>query len=99
MECDRHNFFYFLLFLPPLTTQKIKIKKGPGDIIILHNCIINNNDKIKRKVLFVSKIQCEQMIYLILPLNRNKIEINATIIASQNYNTQYVDINMNTIII
>ena len=37
---------HFLPFQPPLTIQKIKIlklKKTPGDIIILHICTINGN--------------------------------------------------------
>ena len=48
-EWDRQNFLSFwAIFCPfsPLTTQKIKIlklKKTPGDIIILHICTINDN--------------------------------------------------------
>ena len=41
---------HFLPFCLPLTTQKIKIlkkiKKTPGDIIILHMCILNDNNMI-----------------------------------------------------
>ena len=46
---DRQNFLSFwAIFCPlsPLTTQKVKIlklKKTPGDIIILHICTINDN--------------------------------------------------------
>ena len=48
IRCDRQKFFSFwAIFCPcPLTTQKIKIlklKKTPGDIIILHICTINDN--------------------------------------------------------
>ena len=49
MERDRQNFFIILdYFLPfhPLTTQKTKIKKmkkNPGDIVILHRCAISDN--------------------------------------------------------
>ena len=52
MECDRQNFFSFWTIFcpftpPPLITWKIKIlkkwKKTPGDNIILHKCIINDN--------------------------------------------------------
>ena len=48
-EWDRQNFLSFwAIFCPfsPLTTWKIKIlklKKTPGDIIILHICTINDN--------------------------------------------------------
>ena len=48
-EWDRQNFLSFwAIFCPfsPLTTRKIKIlklKKTPGDIIILHICTINDN--------------------------------------------------------
>ena len=41
------GLFFGLLPPPPLTTQKIKIKKKmkkvPGDIIIIHMCHINDN--------------------------------------------------------
>ena len=58
MECNRQNFLSFWTIFcpfnpsppppsPPLTTQKIqnfeKMKKLPGDIIILHRCTINHN--------------------------------------------------------
>ena len=50
MECNWQNFLSFwTIFCPltPLTTQKIKIlkkmKKFPGDIIILHRCNVNDN--------------------------------------------------------
>ena len=48
-RCDRQKLLSFwTIFCPfsPLTTQKIKIlnlEKIPGDIIILHICIINDN--------------------------------------------------------
>ena len=44
---------------------------------------------------FVNEIQFLQMIYLILPLNRNKLNNNS--ISKLRYN--YFDINMNTTII
>ena len=41
------HFGPFFAFLPPLTTQQIKIlkknEKPPGDIITLHMCTINDN--------------------------------------------------------
>ena len=49
MECDRQKFLsvWAIVFpFSPLTTRKIKIfklKKAPGDIIILHRCTINEN--------------------------------------------------------
>ena len=50
IEHDRQNFLSFWTIFctfTPLTTQKIKIlkkmKKPPGDIIILHKCTINYN--------------------------------------------------------
>ena len=52
MMCNRHNFLSFLdcfllFYSSPLTNQKIKIlkkmKKLPGDIIILQRCTINDN--------------------------------------------------------
>ena len=49
IRCDRQKFLSFwAIFCPfsPLTTQKIKIlklKKTPGDIIILQICTINDN--------------------------------------------------------
>ena len=49
MECDRQNFLSFwTVFCPftPLTMRKSKfwkMKKPPGDIIILHICTINDN--------------------------------------------------------
>ena len=48
-EWDRQNFLSFwAIFCPfrPLTTRKLKIlklKKTPGDIIVLHICTINDN--------------------------------------------------------
>ena len=53
MECNRQNFLSFwttFCSFTPLTTQKNqnfeKIKKLPGDIIILHRCNTNNNHMI-----------------------------------------------------
>ena len=49
IRCNREKFLSFwAIFCPfsPLTTQKIKIlklKKTPGDIIILHICTTNDN--------------------------------------------------------
>ena len=50
MVPDRQNFLSFLTIFctfTPLKTQKIKslnkLKKTPGDIIILHRCSINEN--------------------------------------------------------
>ena len=50
MEYDRQKFLSFRTFFwpfMPLTTWKIKIlkkmKKTPGDIIILHKCTVNDN--------------------------------------------------------
>ena len=49
IRCDRQKFLSsWAIFCPfsPLATQKIKIlklKKAPGDIIILHICTINDN--------------------------------------------------------
>ena len=49
LRCDRQKVLSFwVIFCPfsPLTTQKIKIlklKKAPGDIIILHICTIHDN--------------------------------------------------------
>ena len=45
MNCDRHNFLSFwtiFSLFTPLTTEK-EMKKTPGDIIILHICVINDN--------------------------------------------------------
>ena len=57
LECDGQKFLSFWTifcpFTPPLTTQKIKIlkkmKKMPGDIIILHKCTINDNHMVYDK--------------------------------------------------
>ena len=54
MVCDRCNcyFSFWAIFCPftPLTPQKIKIlkkwKKTPGDIIILHKCTKNYDEKV-----------------------------------------------------
>ena len=50
MECNRQNFFvildHFLPFYPPNNPKNQnfeKMKKPPGDIIILHRCTINDN--------------------------------------------------------
>ena len=49
IKCDRQKFLSFWNIFCPFTplTQKIKIlkkwKKKPGDITILHQCIINDN--------------------------------------------------------
>ena len=46
-ECDWQIFFHFGPHFDLLTTQKNqnfeKIKKMPGDVIILHMCTINDN--------------------------------------------------------
>ena len=51
MEHNRQNFFsfwtIFCTFTPAsVTTQRCKMKKTPGDIIILHKCTINDNHMI-----------------------------------------------------
>ena len=38
---------------------------------------VGNFDKRKRKELFVNEIEFSQMVYLILPLNRNKVNSNS----------------------
>ena len=51
IECNEHSFLSFWsAFCPftPRTTQKnqnfVKLKKIPGNIIILHKCAINDNN-------------------------------------------------------
>ena len=50
MECNRQNFLSLWTSFCPLSPPKNpenqnfeKIKKTPGDIIILHKCTINDN--------------------------------------------------------
>ena len=49
MECNRDHFCHFGPFLPfyhpnnPKNQNSEKMKKTPGDIIILHMCTINDN--------------------------------------------------------
>ena len=46
MECDRQNSLSFLTafsLLPPKNQIFVKMKKTPGDIIILHMCTKNDN--------------------------------------------------------
>ena len=50
IECNRQNFFVILdRFLPFYTTNNLKnqnfekLKKAPGDIIILHKCTKNHD--------------------------------------------------------
>ena len=68
IRSDRHKFLSFwVIFCPfsPLTTQKIKIlklKKTPGDIIILYICTINDNHMMYG---FWYK-KCDQQFFVIL---------------------------------
>ena len=46
IRCDRQKsltFWYIFCPFSPLTNQNFNIEKTPGDIIILHNCTINDN--------------------------------------------------------
>ena len=67
MEHNRQNFFsfwtIFCTFTPAsVTTQRCKMKKTPGDIIILHKCTINDNHMIYGSW----DINCNRQIFFVI---------------------------------